>query len=398
MDIQKKLEEMGAAFESFKKTNDQRLEEIKKSGVASAATEEKLAKTEKHISDLEAKISEMNAALARQSSNQDPEQVQKEEMKKYKSALFAYMRKNEEMPKELKEMAAKSMSVESDADGGFLVTPEMSAEITKKVFESSPIRQLASVQTITSDSFELLHDLDEVGSGWVGETEARPGTTTPKLKKEIIPVHELYAFPFATQKLLDDAGVNLEAWLAEKTQDKFSRDEATAFVSGNGVNKPKGILAYGAGDGFGLIQRKETAANNALTADELIDVQSLLKEAYQINASWLINRLMIATIRKYKDVNTGQYIWQPGLTAGSPNQLLGKPVYMANDLPSAITANTDTIIYGDIKAGYQIVDRIGIRVLRDAYTAKPYVGFYTTKRVGGAVKNFEAVKVLKVKA
>lgn len=398
MDIQKKLEEMGTAFESFKKTNDQRLEEIKKNGVASAATEEKLAKTEKDISSLEAKITEMNAALTRQAASEDPDKKQAEEMKKYKGELFDYMKKNKPMSPEMLNMAAKAMSVDSDADGGFLVTPEMSSEITKKIYESSPIRQLASVQTITSDSFDILHDLGEVGSGWVGEISSRPATSTPQLQKENVPVHELYAFPFATQKLLDDAGVNLEAWLAEKCQDKFSRDEATAFVSGNGVAKPKGILSYADGNGFGLVQRKETAANNALTADELIDVQALLKEGYQLNASWLINRLMISTIRKYKDVTSGQYIWQPGLTAGSPNQLLGKPVYMAADLPSAITAGADSIIYGDIKAGYQIVDRIGIRILRDAFTAKPYVGFYTTKRVGGAVKNFEAIKVLKVKA
>jgi len=396
MDIQKKLEEMGSAFEAFKKTNDQRLDEIKKNGVASAATEEKLAKTEAHIASLETKIGEMNAALARQAVNEDPEKVQKEEMKKYKSALFDYMRKNKEMPRDLKEMASKAMSVDSEEDGGFLVTPEMSNEITKKIYESSPIRQLASVQTITSDSFDILHDLGEVSSGWVGEIASRPGTNTPQIQKENVPVHELYAFPFATQKLLDDAGVNLEAWLAEKCQEKFSRDEATAFVNGNGVAKPKGILAYGSGDDFGLVQRQLTAANNAMVSDDLINVQSLLKEGYQLNASWLINRLLIATIRKFKDVTSGQYIWQPGLTAGSPNQLLGKPVYMAADLPSSVTATTDTIIYGDIKAGYQIVDRIGIRILRDAYTAKPYVGFYTTKRVGGAVKNFEAIKVLKI--
>lgn len=398
MDIQKKLGEMGTAFESFKKTNDQRLEEIKKNGAASAATEEKLAKTEKDISSLEAKITEMNAALTRQAASEDPDKKQAEEMKKYKGELFDYMKKNKPMSPEMLNMAAKAMSVDSDADGGFLVTPEMSSEITKKIYESSPVRQLASVQTITSDSFDILHDLGEVGSGWVGEISSRPATSTPQLQKENVPVHELYAFPFATQKLLDDAGVNLEAWLAEKCQDKFSRDEATAFVNGNGVAKPKGILSYADGNGFGLVQRKETAANNALTADELIDVQALLKEGYQLNASWLINRLMISTIRKYKDVTSGQYIWQPGLTAGSPNQLLGKPVYMAADLPSAITAGADSIIYGDIKAGYQIVDRIGIRILRDAFTAKPYVGFYTTKRVGGAVKNSEAIKVLKVKA
>ena len=169
-------------------------------------------------------------------------------------------------------------------------------------------------------------------------------------------------------------------------------------MSGNGVAKPKGILAYDSGTGFNQIQRKETAANNAITGDELIDVQAMLKEPYQMNANWLINRLLIGYVRKLKDSISGNYLWQPGLAQGQPAQLLGRPVEMASDLPSAVTANTDTMIYGDIRAGYQIVDRIGVRVLRDPYTNKPFVGFYTTKRVGGGVKNFEAIKVLKVKA
>lgn len=397
MELQKKLEEMGQAFDAFKKTNDARLDEIKKNGTPSAATEEKLAKNEKHIADLEVKITEMNAALARGAQGVDTEEKQiKAEAKKYKDAILGYMRKGAAIPQDVLEMQAKAMSVDSDTDGGFLVTPEMSSEVVKKIYESSPIRQLASVQTIGSDSLEMIHDLDEAASGWVGETAARTATNTPTLKKEIIPVHELYAFPQATQKLLDDAAVNLEAWLTGKVSEKFARDEATAFISGNGTNKPKGILAYASGTSFGQVERQAAAGASALVADDMINLQQLLKEGYQMNASFLINRLIIGTLRKLKDVTSGQYIWQPGLSAGSPNQLLGKPVYMAADLPSTLVTATDTIIYGDIKAGYQIVDRIGVRVLRDAFTNKPYVGFYVTKRVGGAVKNFEAVKVLRM--
>lgn len=398
MEMEKKFEDLNRAFDEFKKINDGKLEEIKKNGAASAMTVEKLEKAEKHISALEGQLEEVKTAMNRSAQGGEPVDVSKKEAQKYNQAVREYMQKGVELPKELKEYAQKAMSVDSDDDGGFLVSPQMSAEIVTKSFESSPVRQLASIQTISTDSLEILQDLDEASSGWVGETEARTETNTPTIKKIIIPVHELYANPKASQKLLDDAAVNLEAWLAGKVSEKFARDEATAFISGSGVNKPKGITAYADGDGFGLIERKETAANNALTADELIDTQAKLKEAYQNNASWLINRLMISTIRKYKDVTSGQYIWQPGLTAGSPNQLLGKPVYMASDLPSTVTASTDTIIYGDIKAGYQIVDRVGIRVLRDPFTAKPYVLFYTTKRVGGGVKNFEAIKILKVKA
>ena len=396
MELQKKLEELGTAFEEFKKVNDARLKEIAEKGVASADKEQKLAKVEEHITSLEKQVEELNAAIARtKAGGQDPQAETKEQKnsREYKEALIGYIRKGREIPAEL-----KAMSVDSDEDGGFLVTPEMSSEIVKTVFESSPVRQLASVQTISTDSLEMLYDEDEVGSGWVGETQARSESTTPQLKKLSFPVHELFSFPKATQKLLDDAALNVESWLSGKVSEKFARDEATAFISGNGVLKPKGILNYGSGTTFGLIQRGETAANNALDGNDFIGVQSLLKEAYQGNASWLINRLFVGLIRKLKDTTSGQYIWQPGLTAGQPNQLLGKPVYFATDLLASITANTDALIYGDIKAGYQIVDRIGIRVLRDPFTAKPYVGFYTTKRVGGGVKNFEAIKVLKIKA
>lgn len=398
MNLEKQIGELGRAFDEFKKTNDARLEEIKTKGYASSDKEEKLEKLNTSMTDMEAKIAQLTDAMNRTGTPSNEQGKSDAKLAEYKDALHKYMRKGIEVPKELTDYAAKAMSVDSDVDGGFFVSPEMSSEIQTKVFESSPIRQLASVQLISTDSFEILHDLDEADSGWVGEIQARPETGTPQIKKTIVPIHELYAQPLATQKLLDDAAVNIESWLAEKVSSKFMRDEATAFVSGDGNLKPRGILNYGAGDGFGLIQRKETAANNAIVADELIDVQSLLKEAYQGNATWLINRLMIGYIRKFKDVTSGQYLWQPGLAQGAPATLLGRPVMMASDLPSAVAANTDMIMYGDFRAGYQIVDRLGIRVLRDPYTSKPYVKFYTTKRVGGAVKDFEAIKSLKVKA
>jgi len=279
-----------------------------------------------------------------------------------------------------------------------LVPEETSSEIVKKVYESSPIRQLASVQVIGTSSLEILLDLGEAGSGWVGETETRAETDTPQWNEIEIPVHELYAKPRATQKLLDDAAINVEAWLAGKVAEKFSRDEATAFISGNGTKKPKGITAYASGTGFGQVERATAVDDTTFSGngDDLIATQALLKEPYQNNASWLMNRLIVAELRKIKSTLSGEYMWQPGLAQGQPAQLLGKPVYFASDLPSTIVASTDTIIYGDFKQGYQVVDRVGIRVLRDPFSSKPYVEFYTTKRVGGGVKNFEALKVLRM--
>lgn len=393
MELQKKIEELGTAFEEFKKLNDQRLEDIKKNGSAAGDLEEKVAKANEHIGTLEKQIEQLNAAIARKANggkDLEPElTAEQKASKEQKEALTAYLRKGIE---------SKALSTDSDEDGGFLVNPEMSSEIVKKIFESTPMRELASVQVIGSDSLEILEDLDEVGSGWVGEIAARTETTSPTLKKVMIPVHELYAKPKATQRFLDDASVNVEQWLGAKVAEKFARDEATAFVSGNGVNKPKGILAYADGSTFGTVQRQRTANATALDGNDFIAIQSLLKEAYQGNATWLINRLIIGEVRKLKDATSGQYIWQPGLTVGQPGTLLGRPVRMANDLASSLAIDNNIGLYGDFRQGYQIVDRIGIRVLRDPYSAKPYVEFYTTKRVGGGVKNFEAIKVLQCKA
>lgn len=396
MDINTKLDELGKAFDAFKKHNDDRIAEIEKKGQPSADTLEKVEKANQHISTLEKQIEEMRVAINRTNKGENPKSERDEKLIEYKSALAAYMKKGIEPSAELQAFAKKEMSIFSDQDGGFFVTPELSGEIATIIFETSPMRQLASVQQIGSDSLDIIYDGDEVASGWVGETAARATTDTPQINKINIPVHELFANPKATQRLLDDASVNVEAWLNGKVAEKFGRDENTAFISGNGVGKPKGILAYASGTGFNQIQRVETAANNAFNGNDFIGVQASLKEGYQANASWLINRLIVGEIRKLKDTTSGQYIWQPGLTAGQPNTLLGRPVFFATDLQASIVPNTDGMaIYGDIRAAYQVVDRVGIRVLRDAYTAKPFVTFYTTKRVGGGVKLFEAVKVLK---
>ncbi len=403
MKIEEKLQELGTAFEEFKKTNDARLDQIKKFGVASAATEEKLGKVEEHISKLETQIEAMTKALNRTGNGnggeETDEQKASKELKSYKSGFREFMRKGTELTAEQKAFAQKAMSVDSDEDGGFFVDPETNGKIVEKMYESSPVRQLADSITISSDSFKFLYDGDEAAAEWVGETQSRNNTNTPQLNEIIIPVHELHASPKATQKLLDDAAVNLEAWLTGKVSSKFGRAEATAFISGNGVGKPKGILAYAnASAGFNKVEVNRTASATAIAGDDLIATQHKLKEGYQRNASWLINRLIISEIRKLKDSVSGQYLWQPGLREGTPNVLLGRPVYFAADMDSTLAIDKYTAIYGDIKAGYLVVDRIGVRVLRDPFTAKPYVVFYTTKRVGGGVQDFDALKIMQQKA
>ncbi len=296
----------------------------------------------------------------------------------------------------LEELQAKALTVGSDPDGGYWVTPEVSARIVEKLFESSPMRELATVETTTSSSWEYLPDTDEPGSGWVGETQARPETTSPEIKKGEIVVHELYAEPRATQKILDDAGVNVEAWLGRKVGGKFGRDEATAFVSGNGVGLPRGILTYPAGTAWAQIEQVNSGSASTLTGDGLIDLETALKAPYRARAVWLMNRTTQAVVRKFKD-GQNQYLWQPGLAQGVPPTLLGYPVRLADDMP-VVAADALAVAFGDFREAYTIVDRLGIRILRDAFTAKPFVKFYTTKRVGGDVVNFEAIKIQKVAA
>lgn len=394
-ELLEKMTEVATAHDEFKKANDKALAEAKTrlDGV-SAETKAKLEKIEAAMDASLKAQDEIRAAMNRRQAEKQDGEAKSE----YKAEFERVLRKGGEMNitdgmrAELKEMSAMI-----DEDGGFLVRPELSSEIVKKVYESSPVRQLASVQTISTDALEILCDLDEAAANWVTELQARDTTATPKLNMIRIPTHELCAKPRASQKVLDDAYLNLEAWLGEKVSDKFARAEATAFVSGDGVNKPKGLLAYADGTAFGQVQQVESATQAVLIADEFIDVQNALKGPYQANASWLMKRELVKVIRKFKDVANGNYLWQPGLSVAEPATLLGRPVYHADDM-QALAAGSLSVIYGDIKQAYQIVDRIGIRVLRDPFSAKPYIEFYTTKRVGGAVKNFEAFKILKAKA
>lgn len=390
MELENKLTELAGAFSEFKKQNDLRLKEIETKGTASAEREGKVAELNETISKLEGEIKAVQTAMNRSAQDGKNQNPADEAQKKHAEALGKYLRKGVETPE------LKAMSVGSDEDGGFLVTPQMSSEIVKKVFESSPMRQIASVMTISTDSLEILHDLGEVGSGWVGETQSRPTTSTPQFKKESIPVHEIYAQPAATQKMLDDAAINIEEWLNGKIAEKFARDEASAFVAGNGVAKPRGFLAYDAGTSFGQVEQVESASSGTIVGDDLINLEAALKGAYKNGSVFLAQRETIKVFRKLKD-SQGRYLWEPGLNGGQAPTLLSKPIMEAADM-QAYSAGNLSVAFGDFKQGYQIVDRIGIRVIRDVYTAKPYVLFYTTKRVGGAVKNFEAIKILKVKA
>lgn len=416
------IEGLGRTFEEFKTKNDERLAQIEKNGKADPLLEEqvnKMASRMGELEDVKGRLEQAETALARkQKHNTDDSEKMEEkaakfaemtaknrgipadgnfsakELKEYRSAFLHMMRKGDNVPLEVQ----KALSVGSDPDGGYVVEPDTSGRIVQKIFESSPMRQVASIQTIGTDALEGLYDLDEASSGWVGETEARPETDTPKLAKWRIPVHEMYAEPQATQKVLDDSMIDLESWLSMKVSDKFARQENAAFVNGDGINKPRGFLTYGDGTTIpGTIERFSTGVSGGFAADGsggdvLLDTIYGLKQNYRSGSRWFMPRSATAEVRKLKDAD-GTYLWQPGIAAGQPASLLGFSVLEFEDMPD-IAADSLSIAFGDMGQAYQIVDRMGIRVLRDPYTNKPYIKFYTTKRVGGDVLNFEALKIV----
>ncbi|EKS28236.1 phage major capsid protein [Afipia felis] len=302
-----------------------------------------------------------------------------------------------------------SMSVGSDPDGGYFVLPALSNTMTKKLFDVTAMRRLARVETISAgDRWEEPIDNGDTGSGWVGENDSRPSTSSPKIGKLSIPLNELYAMPPVTQALLDMVGFDLGSWLLNKITDRFGRDEGYAFLGGDGVGKPRGLLTYpistAADDTrpWGTIQYLPTGAAGGFktgstppdTGDCLRDLTWKLRTPYRQGASWLMNSNTISQIDKIKD-GQGNYLFRPSMTAGAPSSLLGYPVEIDDVAMPDIGANSLSIAFGNFQKAYVIVDRIGIKLLVDPFSAKPIVLFYAYKRVGGGLANSEAVKFLR---
>lgn len=310
--------------------------------------------------------------------------------RQYKKSFLQFMRINGD-ERAMSPEDQKSLSVGKDPDGGYLVTPAMSNRIIQRVFESDPIRQLASVETITTGAIEWNVDWGEAGSGWEGEYVAGDETDTPQWNKKRIPVHILYAAPRATQTLLEDAGINVETWLANHVARRFARQEGVAFVSGDGVDRPRGFTTYSSGTTFGTVEQVAMGAAAALTADGFIGVKYSLKEEFLNRGTWLMNRLTVADAMYLKD-GTGNYIWKPGLADDNVSTILGLPVRMSTTM-ATVAANALSVALADWAEAYMIVDRLGITVLRDPYSVRPFVEFYTRKRVGADVINYDALKI-----
>lgn len=397
MSIQEVTEGMyalGNAWEQFKQVNENRLHEIERKGSADSLHDGQLKKINEALDHYKSRLDRIETVNARPGREMKSLGYNGDDQAEYKSAFNRYLRKG--MDSGLEQIQTKALSAGSNADGGFLVPNQMADLIVNIVNESSPLRALATVETISSDSLDVIEDVTDMDAAWGDETTVRSAeTTSATLGRNTIDTFELYAQPQATQKLVDDASINIEEWVARKVADKMARLEATAFISGNGTTQPKGILTYAAGTSFGQIQQVNSGTSAVVTADSLINLYYSLKDDYARNATFLMHRTTVQAVRLLKEATTNQYLWQPGLAAGTPDSLMGVPVAVAADMPVPAAASL-SIAVADFKRAYLIVDRIGIRTLRDPFTAKPFVKFYTTKRVGGEVVNTDAIKILKL--
>ena len=396
-DVKQVAEELGAKFEEFKQKNDKRVDaiEAEKASLSSSVDKlnEKLTELDTYKSELEKELLELKRP-GRPSAGEDKLKAE------HKAAFGQFMRKGIENG--LRDLEMKALNTGADDDGGYAVPEELDSSILELERNVSPLRQLCNQITVSTSDYKKLVNLGGAGSGWVGETAARPETNSPKLAQIVAHMGEIYANPMATQTSLDDIFFNAEAWLTGEVATEFAEKEGAAFLSGDGTNKPKGILAYtmtteaDAVRAFGSLQVVESGAAGVFTGDNLTDLVYALKAGYRANARFMMSQLTVAQARKLKD-SEGNYLWAPGLQIGQPSTLMGYGIAENEDMPGA-AADANAILFGDFNRGYTIVDRIGTRILRDPYTNKPYVGFYTTKRVGGMLTDSNAVKVLKLSA
>jgi HK97 family phage major capsid protein len=393
---------LNEAFAAFREANDERLAQIEHRMGADVVTQEKLARIDRTLDETKRRLDAQALENARPRLGAEAREegpAARHAQREHKAAFRAYMRSGESGG--LKTFEEKAMSVTSGPDGGFLVPTPAEREIVQRLANISPIRAISTVREISGASYRKAYPVLAAAAGWVAENVARAQTNSPQIADMNFPAMELYAMPSATQTLLDDSALDLEQWLAEEIDTVFAEQEGAAFVNGNGAGRPMGFLAYTKTTmnalGHGKIGYLPTGAAGALPAanpsDILIDLIYSLRAGYRQNARFVMNRKTQAAIRKLK-TSTGEYLWQPPAVAGAGASLMNFPIVEAEDMPD-IAADSFSLAYGDFRRGYIVVDRLGVRVLRDPYSAKPYVLFYVTKRVGGGVQDFDAIRLLK---
>lgn len=389
-DVQEVAEALGKKFDEFKSVNDKRVEALESEKGALAGKVEALNGKLSELDELKSALEKELAGVKRPGASGG------KEVSEHKNAFMQFIRKGKDDG--LAELQAKALQTTVEADGGFAVPEELDRSILEILRDVSPMRQVCSQITVSTPDYKKLVNLGGSGSGWVGENAARPATGTPTLAQIAAVMGEIYANPQATQTSLDDLFFNAEAWLNSEVAREFAEQEGAAFLSGDGVNKPKGLLAYAlstdadAARAFGTLQKVHSGAAGDFDADDLLKLVYTLKAGYRANGRFMLPNMTLFKVRTMKD-SQGNYLWRAGIEAGAPSTLLGYGIVENEDMP-AVAADSNAVLFGDFARAYTIVDRIGTRVLRDPYTNKPNVGFYTTKRVGGMLTDSQAVKVL----
>lgn len=387
-DVKALVAELNTAFAQFKAEHNKQLEEVKK-GNNDALQALKVDAINADIQRIQSSLDQI--ALAQAAAQMNGGGAGRVKDKEYTESFQAHMRRGD---------VNASLNKGASDQGGYLAPTEWDRTVTDKLVIVSPMRALCSVQKVGGTGYKKLVNLRGTSSGWVGETAARPETNTPTFGEQAYSWGEIYANPSATQQMLDDSEIDLEQWLAGEVDTEFSYQEGVAFVSGNGTNKPRGLLTYVAGGSnlhpLGGIATIGSGGVGAITGDAILDLVYALPQAFTGEAKFAMNRNTMLRIRKLKD-SDGNYLWQPSLQAGQPSTLAGYAIADIPDMPD-VAANALSIAFGDFKRSYKILDRVGVRVLRDPFSAKPYVSFYTTKRVGGGLENPESMKFMKIAA
>lgn len=392
------------AVEGFREVNDRRLSEIERRGTPDVLTVDHVQRLEQVVAGLETRMNEQTLKANRPRLGGETRAIERRgsvsgTSYEHKRAFEGYMRSGMEVP--LRQLEEKALSVTSGPDGGYTVPIELETYIMTRLANISPIRQIAGNRQVSSPTFQKAFSPTGPQGGWVAETSLASITNSPPLQQMIFPTMELYAMPSATQSLLDDSVVDIETWLAGEIDTVFAVQEGAAFVNGTGTNMPKGFLSYptvqDANYSWGNIGYLATGVAGAFPSsnpsDILVSLVYELFAGYRQNATWVMSRKTQAVIRQMKDTQ-GHYLWQPPASLGQSASLMNFPLVEAEDMPQIATGSF-SIAFGDFRRGYLVVDRIGLRLLRDPYSAKPFVLFYTTKRVGGGVQDFNAIKLLK---
>ncbi|WP_310620736.1 phage major capsid protein [Flexibacterium corallicola] len=390
------------AFEDYRQVNDERLNELERKSCSDVLLDEKLARMDQVLDEKMRKLDALALKQQRPDLGHSFEPAKALENTEHKSAFESYMRKGDES--RLLTLERKAMSVGVAGDGGYMVPEEVETQILDRLVAASPMRGIAGNLQVSGNSFRKLVSQSGPTAGWVGESDVRPETASSVLADLSFQTMELYAMPAASQTLLDDAAINVDEWIALEVEGAFAEQESAAFVLGDGASQPKGLLSYSVVDqsswSWGNVGRVKTGVSGDFAAsdpaDALIDLIYSVKSKYRQNGRFVLNRNTQANLRKLKDAQ-GNYLWQPPAATGLDASLLGFPITELEEMPD-MAADAYPLAFGDFKKGYLVVDRMGVRVLRDPYTAKPNVLFYTTKRVGGGIQDFDAVKLLQTAA